>query len=161
MKGFILTDDEQELIRDALIIAYEDHEDHAGAAQALQEKLGGGLEAQSSYIQFVENLMSQIAASHGIKPELLTRSYPLPTVLLSASEVLAREKLEKFTNPNLGKPYPNEEENNLDVIKLQKHSSRLYEIAKEYRDHMVTAATEDEDMTLADEIEQIVKEVEG
>ena len=49
----------------------------------------------------------------------------------------------------------------MSLIKLYEHSSRLFEIAKEYRDQMVMAAGEDEDMSLADEIDAIQKDVEG
>ena len=47
----------------------------------------------------------------------------------------------------------------MNIIKLYEHAPRLLEIAKEYRDHMVMAATTDEDMSLADEIDEIIKEV--
>lgn len=40
------------------------------------------------------------------------------------------------------------------------NAPRLYEIAKEYREHMLMAATDGEDLSLADEIEQIISDVE-
>lgn len=49
----------------------------------------------------------------------------------------------------------------MDILKLYEHSSRLFEIVKEYRDHLVMAAGIDEDMSLADEIDAIQKDVEG
>lgn len=49
----------------------------------------------------------------------------------------------------------------INSIKLYEHAVRLFEIAKEYRDHMVMAAGMDEDMSLADEIDTIQKDVEG
>ena len=48
----------------------------------------------------------------------------------------------------------------MNTLKLYENALRLYEIAKEYKNHLVMAATEDEDMSLADEIDKIVEEVE-
>lgn len=48
----------------------------------------------------------------------------------------------------------------MDIYKLYEHALRLLAIAKEYREHIVLAATEDEDMSLADEIDQITKDIE-
>ena len=41
------------------------------------------------------------------------------------------------------------------------NAPRLYEVAILYRDHMLMAATDGEDLSLVDEIEQIIKDVEG
>ena len=49
----------------------------------------------------------------------------------------------------------------MNVSKVYHYAPRLLEIAKEYREHIVFAATEGEDMSLVDEIDKIIKEVEG